>query len=96
MVRSEAKTKKLEQENAELVNRWLQKMNQEAERMNDANLFIESVRQQNQRSAIEKKADLDAAMPTEKVSMFDRLGLYPLPSSRILYFLIKIAMSKWK
>lgn len=33
----------LEQENASLVDRWMQKMAQEAETMNDANEFLKSV-----------------------------------------------------
>lgn len=37
---AESKSKKLEEENASLVNRWMKKIADEAEKMNDANAFL--------------------------------------------------------
>lgn len=37
----EERNKKLEKENAQLLQRWLDKMNQEAEKMNEATQFYE-------------------------------------------------------
>lgn len=38
---SESKAKKLEDENNNLVERWMKKMSEEADKMNDANAFLE-------------------------------------------------------
>lgn len=38
---TEEKNKRLEKENGELVQRWLKKMNEEAEKMNEATMFYE-------------------------------------------------------
>eukprot|EP01119_Soliformovum_irregulare_P006508 TRINITY_DN1859_c1_g3_i4.p1 TRINITY_DN1859_c1_g3~~TRINITY_DN1859_c1_g3_i4.p1 ORF type:complete len:517 (-),score=137.73 TRINITY_DN1859_c1_g3_i4:185-1735(-) len=75
LIRSEAKIKSLEQENKGLVDRWLQKMAQEADRLNDANTFIESVMHQNQRAAFDKKVSESALLPHEKVSILDTMGI---------------------
>lgn len=37
---AESKTKKLEDENASLVDRWMRKVAEEADKMNDANAFL--------------------------------------------------------
>lgn len=46
----EEKSKRLEQENASLVDRWLKKMDEEATKMNTANDFYEQMVQQTQRA----------------------------------------------
>ncbi|KAH8556735.1 autophagy protein 16 [Umbelopsis sp. PMI_123] len=43
---TEEKNKRLEKENADLVQRWLKKMNEEAEKMNEATMFYESIVEQ--------------------------------------------------
>ncbi|CAG8566702.1 3551_t:CDS:10 [Ambispora gerdemannii] len=42
LVKTEERMKDLEKENSQLLQRWLKKMNDEVEKMNEANLFIES------------------------------------------------------
>ncbi|KAJ1922403.1 hypothetical protein IWQ60_006558 [Tieghemiomyces parasiticus] len=44
LVTKEEKLKRVEQENSQLVERWLRKMNEEAERMNDTNRQLEAER----------------------------------------------------
>ncbi|KAF7732172.1 hypothetical protein EC973_006427, partial [Apophysomyces ossiformis] len=46
IVTTEERSKKLEGENAQLLQRWLDKMNQEAEKMNEATQFYESFLEQ--------------------------------------------------
>jgi len=41
MVKLDERQRDLERENAQLLQRWLKKMNEEAERMNAANVFLE-------------------------------------------------------
>ena len=41
LVQTEEKIKDLERENGQLLQRWLKKMNEEAEKMNEANKFYE-------------------------------------------------------
>ncbi|KAG0173902.1 hypothetical protein DFQ30_006733 [Apophysomyces sp. BC1015] len=46
IVTTEERSKKLQKENAQLLQRWLDKMNQEAEKMNEATQFYESFLEQ--------------------------------------------------
>jgi autophagy-related protein 16 len=41
LVKTEERMKDLEKENGQLLQRWLKKMNEEAEKMNEANKFLE-------------------------------------------------------
>ncbi|GJJ76741.1 autophagy-related protein 16-1 [Entomortierella parvispora] len=45
MVKLDERQRDLERENAQLLQRWLKKMNEEAERMNAANVFLENEQQ---------------------------------------------------
>ncbi|KAK9465646.1 autophagy protein 16-domain-containing protein [Lipomyces arxii] len=40
---AEDRVNKLERENAELINRWMERVTREAEKLNDANAFLESI-----------------------------------------------------
>ncbi|KAK9373296.1 autophagy-related protein 16 [Lipomyces chichibuensis] len=47
---AEDKVNKLEKENRELVNRWMERVSREAEKLNDANAFLESIDRNRQRN----------------------------------------------
>ncbi|KAK9332438.1 autophagy protein 16-domain-containing protein [Lipomyces starkeyi] len=67
---AEDKVNKLEKENRELVNRWMERVSREAEKLNDANAFLESIdrnRQRNREPNREPKREVttSAASPVD-------------------------------
>ncbi|KAK9238015.1 autophagy protein 16-domain-containing protein [Lipomyces kononenkoae] len=61
---AEDKVNKLEKENRELVNRWMERVSREAEKLNDANAFLESIdrtRQRNREAIGEPKPETTAS-----------------------------------
>ncbi|KAK9316082.1 autophagy-related protein 16 [Lipomyces starkeyi] len=67
---AEDKVNKLEKENRELVNRWMERVSREAEKLNDANAFLESIdrnRQRNREANREPKREVttSAASPVD-------------------------------
>ena len=75
-------------ENETLVNRWLEKMNSEAEKMNEANQFYQSAVSMSRRATLESKAEIEAAKMSAtpgEVSSLDRMHGY-----QVLYFNFKI------
>eukprot|EP01137_Pigoraptor_chileana_P015926 Opistho-2@72334 len=59
LLRIEERNRDLERDNKELVERWLRKMNEEAQKINDANAFIEQV------SELKKTQDLRDAVSSD-------------------------------
>ncbi|KAK9256200.1 autophagy-related protein 16 [Lipomyces tetrasporus] len=57
---AEDNVNKLEKENRELVNRWMERVSREAEKLNDANAFLESIDRNRQRNR-EPKQEISAS-----------------------------------
>ncbi|CAO3696879.1 unnamed protein product [Umbelopsis ramanniana] len=88
---TEEKNKRLEKENGELVQRWLKKMNEEAEKMNEATMFYESLAEQAKNNESTKSArrwtfrskssddDVDRLKNIQDVPL--RISMVTLPST---------------
>lgn len=58
-MKTEDRHKKLQEENQHLVDRWLRKMNEEAEKMNEVNAMYKEIMQASKQIELQRKIDDD-------------------------------------
>eukprot|EP01101_Sappina_pedata_P003821 TRINITY_DN1543_c0_g1_i2.p1 TRINITY_DN1543_c0_g1~~TRINITY_DN1543_c0_g1_i2.p1 ORF type:complete len:555 (+),score=182.82 TRINITY_DN1543_c0_g1_i2:181-1665(+) len=68
LLNAEEKIKKLGTENDQLVQRWIQKKIEEADKMNEANVFYSSILTMQKAAEIEKRADADSLTMSKNMS----------------------------
>ncbi|KAI8058858.1 WD40-repeat-containing domain protein [Thamnidium elegans] len=67
MVTTEERDKKLVEENRQLLERWINKMNEEAEKMNEATMFYERALEQAKAKKQLKRGSIDISVPYSSI-----------------------------
>jgi hypothetical protein len=75
LVKAEDRIKKLTQENQQLVDRWLQKVSEEAEKMNVANQLYESMVEKNKQHEVQKKIEDEIKKQQLASAINDDIGI---------------------
>ncbi|KAI9265517.1 autophagy protein 16 [Helicostylum pulchrum] len=67
MLTTEERDKKLVEENSQLLERWINKMNEEAEKMNEATMFYETALEQAKAKKQLKRGSIDISVPYSSI-----------------------------